>query len=122
MLKEIEQIIKECLTKKVPSKDVDELAHTIRKVIKEERINWNKRLIEKKIINFDLLGLSPRERKVMELRYIYLLTYDEICKEFSVTRERIRQVEHKVLEKLDKKIIDDIVANTKIYNAGKNSK
>jgi len=45
-------------------------------------------------------ALTPREKRVIELRYGFggrALTYEETGREFNVTRERIRQIEHKAL-------------------------
>ena len=51
-----------------------------------------------------LASLAPRERKVLELRFGLEdgrnRTLEEIGREFSVTRERIRQIEAKALRKL----------------------
>jgi RNA polymerase primary sigma factor len=53
----------------------------------------------------DILGdLSPKERKILEMRHglsdgIYH-TLEEVGREFGVTRERIRQIEAKALEKI----------------------
>ena len=48
--------------------------------------------------------LAPREKKVLELRFGIVdgrtRTLEEVGKEFSVTRERIRQIEAKALRKL----------------------
>lgn len=48
--------------------------------------------------------LSPRERRVIQLRFGLedgrSRTLEEVGKEFSVTRERIRQIEAKALRKL----------------------
>ena len=48
--------------------------------------------------------LTPRERKILELRFGlvdgYARTLEEIGKQFKVTRERIRQIEAKGLRKL----------------------
>ena len=51
-----------------------------------------------------LSGLSPKERKILEMRHglmdgVYH-TLEEVGKEFGVTRERIRQIEAKALEKI----------------------
>ena len=52
-----------------------------------------------------ILGdLSPKERKILEMRHglmdgIYH-TLEEVGREFGVTRERIRQIEAKALEKI----------------------
>ena len=51
-----------------------------------------------------LENLSYRERRVLELRYglgdQHPRTLVEIARRFNVTRERIRQVEHQALTKL----------------------
>ena len=52
-----------------------------------------------------ILGqLSPRERRVLELRYglngEHPRTLDEVGRAFNVTRERIRQIENQSLKKL----------------------
>ena len=48
--------------------------------------------------------LTPREQKVIRLRYglddCHARTLEEVGKEFNVTRERIRQIEAKALRKL----------------------
>ncbi len=51
-----------------------------------------------------LNDLSSKERKILEMRHglmdgIYH-TLEEVGKEFGVTRERIRQIEAKALEKI----------------------
>ena len=51
-----------------------------------------------------LHALTARERRVISLRYGladgYPHTLEEVGHEFGVTRERIRQIEHKTLTKL----------------------
>jgi len=48
--------------------------------------------------------LSPREQKILEMRYGLTdgvtHTLEEVGQEFGVTRERIRQIEAKALEKI----------------------
>ncbi|MDP3900566.1 MAG: sigma-70 family RNA polymerase sigma factor [bacterium] len=50
--------------------------------------------------------LSPRERKILEMRFGLVdgvsHTLEEVGQEFEVTRERIRQIEAKALEKIQK--------------------
>lgn len=62
------------------------------------------RQIIKENIHEMLQYLSPRERKIIEMRFGLLdgipHTLEEVGKEFGVTRERIRQIEAKVLHKL----------------------
>jgi RNA polymerase primary sigma factor len=49
-------------------------------------------------------GLTPREQKVIRLRYGIddgrARTLEEVGREFKVTRERIRQIEAKAIRKL----------------------
>lgn len=45
--------------------------------------------------------LTPREQKVLELRYVENKTLEEAAKELDVTRERIRQIENKTVYKLN---------------------
>jgi RNA polymerase primary sigma factor len=51
-----------------------------------------------------LVDLTPRERKILEMRFGLkdgiTHTLEEVGKEFGVTRERIRQIEAKALEKM----------------------
>lgn len=47
--------------------------------------------------------LTARERTVIKLRFEDGKTYEQACKVFNVTRERIRQVEHSALRKLKAK-------------------
>ena len=51
-----------------------------------------------------LANLQPRERKIVELRYGLVdgkqRTLEEVAQEFRITRERIRQIETKILRKL----------------------
>jgi len=57
-----------------------------------------------KIVGEALAGLTPREQRILRLRFgigeAADRTLEEIGKEFGVTRERIRQIEAKALEKL----------------------
>ena len=44
--------------------------------------------------------LTEREKQVLEMRYRYGLTLEDVGKSFGVTRERIRQIEAKAVRKL----------------------
>ncbi len=63
----------------------------------------NRQLLKENIHEM-LQYLSPRERKIIEMRFGLLdgigHTLEEVGMEFGVTRERIRQIEAKVLQKL----------------------
>jgi len=53
-----------------------------------------------------IAALSPREQKILEMRFGLVdgvaHTLEEVGREFDVTRERIRQIEAKALEKIQK--------------------
>ncbi len=63
----------------------------------------NRQLIKENIRSL-LRFLNPRERKIIEMRFGLIdgvgHTLEEVGKEFGVTRERIRQIEAKVMQKL----------------------
>jgi len=60
--------------------------------------------LTRKALRDALENLSYRERRVLELRYglgtEQPCTLDEVGRTFNVTRERIRQIEHQALKKL----------------------
>ena len=62
------------------------------------------KVILPQIIREALLKLTPREKKIIRMRFGIdhdaTHTLDEIGREFNVTRERIRQIEKRALEKL----------------------
>ncbi len=70
-------------------------------VLPQEATN---RVLLKENIHEMLQYLSPRERKIIEMRFGLKdgvgHTLEEVGQEFNVTRERIRQIEAKVLQKL----------------------
>ncbi|PIQ76263.1 RNA polymerase sigma factor RpoD [Candidatus Peregrinibacteria bacterium CG10_big_fil_rev_8_21_14_0_10_49_24] len=73
----------------------------------EEAINpfdATNRQLRKENVHSMLEFLTPRERKIIEMRFGLSdgigHTLEEVGKEFGVTRERIRQIEAKVLQKM----------------------
>ena len=73
----------------------------------EEAINpfdATSRQLKKENVHSMLEFLTPRERKIIEMRFGLNdgigHTLEEVGKEFGVTRERIRQIEAKVLQKM----------------------
>ncbi|MBU0458205.1 RNA polymerase sigma factor RpoD [Patescibacteria group bacterium] len=73
----------------------------------EEAINpfdATNRQLRKENVHAMLEFLTPRERKIIEMRFGLKdgvgHTLEEVGKEFGVTRERIRQIEAKVLQKM----------------------
>ena len=71
-------------------------------IVSPDKYAENKYL--QKQVNEALSQLSPRERKVLELRFgledSMSRTLEEVGREFNVTRERIRQIEAKALKKM----------------------
>ena len=61
--------------------------------------------LTKEALKDALENLGYRERRVLELRYgvgdEHPRTLDEVGRAFNVTRERIRQIEHRALKKLE---------------------
>ncbi len=61
-------------------------------------------------------ALVPREQKILEMRFGLVdgvqHTLEEVGQEFGVTRERIRQIEHKALERIQN---SDLIAKLKDY-------
>lgn len=93
--------------------DSDEGKSTLSDFISNENANGdfvespdeeaNRRLLRKQIEEV-LDSLSDKERRILEMRHGLLdgvfHTLEEVGKEFGVTRERIRQIEAKALEKI----------------------
>ena len=51
-------------------------------------------------LEYALSTLPPRDQKVIEMRYAQKMTYTAIAKEFDVTGERIRTLEHRSISRL----------------------
>ncbi len=76
----------------------------------EELLNTLKKLLDE---------LQPREKEIIKLRFgidnTHTLTLEEIGKQLGVTRERVRQIEEKALEKLSHPLRSEIL-KTFMYN------
>ena len=103
----IEQINQETVSLEQPVGD-DEDKSTRGEFIADDKIlrpdqDTSRRILSDQIKEV-LDELSPKERKILELRYGLIdgvqHTLEEVGQEFGVTRERIRQIEAKVHEKL----------------------
>jgi RNA polymerase primary sigma factor len=103
----IEQINQETRSLEQPIGD-DEDKSTFGEFIADDKIlrpdqDASRRMLQE-AIRAVLEELSPKERRILELRYGLIdgaqHTLEEVGKEFGVTRERIRQIEAKVHEKL----------------------
>lgn len=74
------------------------------------------RQLLKDYVNEAMRDLTPREQKILEMRFGLAdgvsHTLEEVGREFDVTRERIRQIEAKALEKIQQK---DIIQKLRDY-------
>ena len=74
-------------------------------IIFENKSEYNYR---KKLFKEALKILNPRERKIIELRRLREKPkkLEELSSQFNISRERVRQIEEKAMEKLQKQILN----------------
>jgi RNA polymerase primary sigma factor len=88
----------------VGDEEQSELGHLIADEQAESPYQRAVETLTNKVLREALENLSDRERRVLELRYGFddqhPRTLDEVGRTFNVTRERIRQIEHQSLNKL----------------------
>jgi RNA polymerase primary sigma factor len=105
---QIEKINQDTLSLENPVGSDDDDRSTLGDFIKDDRIPSPEQEASERILAEQvraILGdLSPKERKILEMRHGLLdgiyHTLEEVGREFGVTRERIRQIEAKALEKI----------------------
>jgi len=107
---QIEKISQDTISLERPVGDDGDEKSTLEDFIKDDKISspdqdTSLRILADQIKEI-LDDLSPKEKKILEMRNgladgIYH-TLEEVGKEFGVTRERIRQIEAKALEKIQK--------------------
>ncbi len=106
-VRHIEKIFQETVSLEAPVGDEDEDS-TLGEFIEDEKIlspsqQTAQRLLKDQVKEI-LMDLTPREQKILEMRFGLddgiTRTLEEVGKEFGVTRERIRQIEAKALEKI----------------------
>jgi len=51
-------------------------------------------------LDISLSKLTPREERIIKMRFYEDMSLEDLAKEFNITRERIRQIEAKALRKL----------------------
>jgi RNA polymerase primary sigma factor len=105
---QIEKINQDTLSLENPIGSDDDEKSTLGDFIADDKIpspvqESSERILGEQVRQI-LSDLSPKERKILEMRHglmdgIYH-TLEEVGKEFGVTRERIRQIEAKALEKI----------------------
>ena len=104
----IEKINHDTVSLESPVGDEDDGKSTLGDFIADDKIlspdQTSARRILADQVNQILDELSPKERKILEMRHGLedgiFHTLEEVGKEFGVTRERIRQIEAKSLEKI----------------------
>lgn len=104
----IQQINQNTVSLELPVGDEDEKGSTLGDFMKDEHMPSPDKEASQRILAEhikEVLGeLSPKERKILELRNGLAdgiaHTLEEVGKEFGVTRERIRQIEAKAHEKI----------------------
>jgi RNA polymerase primary sigma factor len=105
---QIEKINQDTLSLENPVGSDDDMASTLGDFIADDKIpspvqESSERILTEQVRDI-LDDLSPKERKILEMRHGLLdgvyHTLEEVGKEFGVTRERIRQIEAKALEKI----------------------
>ncbi|MEK7117128.1 MAG: sigma-70 family RNA polymerase sigma factor [Patescibacteria group bacterium] len=104
----IEKIDQGTISLESPVGDEDDSKSTLSDFVADEKItapdqDSNRRIIRDQLAEI-LADLPPKEKKIIEMRNglvdgIYH-TLEDVGKEFGVTRERIRQIEAKALEKM----------------------
>ena len=105
---QIEKINQDTLSLENPVGSDDDERSTLGDFIPDDKIpspvqESSERILGEQV-HMILSDLSPKERKILEMRHglmdgIYH-TLEEVGREFGVTRERIRQIEAKALEKI----------------------
>jgi RNA polymerase primary sigma factor len=105
---QIEKINQDTLSLENPVGSDDDEKSTLGDFIADDKIpspvqESSERILTEQVRDI-LDDLSPKERKILEMRHGLLdgvyHTLEEVGKEFGVTRERIRQIEAKALEKI----------------------
>ncbi len=105
---QIEKIDQDTVSLESPVGDEDDGKSVLGDFIKDDKILAPDQEVARRILADQLKEildeLSPKERKILEMRHglangVYH-TLEEVGKEFGVTRERIRQIEAKALEKI----------------------
>ncbi len=107
-IRHIQKISQEVISLESPVGEDDDGDSTLSEFIKDERNlgpdQQADRALLKERIKGILIDLTPRERRILEMRFGLVdgitHTLEEVGKEFGVTRERIRQIEAKALERI----------------------
>ncbi len=105
----IQKINQDTVSLESPVGEDDDERSTLGSFIADETIAAPDQDASRRILNEQMMGildeLSPKERKILEMRNGLTddgvcYTLEEVGREFGVTRERIRQIEAKALERI----------------------
>lgn len=105
----IQKISQEVISLEAPIGEEDEES-TLSELIRDDKSPTSSQLISRVLLKNKLgeimSDLSPREQEILKMRFgledSITHTLEEVGKKFNVTRERIRQIEAKALEKIRK--------------------
>lgn len=109
-VRHIQKISQDIVSLEAPVGEDDEESNGLVEFVRDEKtlspaVMAGRRLLEENLKEV-LHDLSPREQRILVLRFGLkdgaTHTLEEVGKEFGVTRERIRQIEAKALEKIRK--------------------
>jgi RNA polymerase primary sigma factor len=110
------------LEKPVGEEDGAEFGHFLADEQAESPYEQSLAILAKEALREALENLSFRERRVLELRYgldgEHPRTLDEVGRTFNVTRERIRQIENRSLNKLQHLPVSQQLRNDADINSG----
>ncbi|MDP3963965.1 MAG: sigma-70 family RNA polymerase sigma factor [bacterium] len=107
-IRQIRKISQEVVSLESPVGDEDDKDSTLGEFIEDEKeispSQQAARRLLKDHLGYIIQDLTPREQKILQMRFGLedgiTHTLEEVGKEFGVTRERIRQIEAKALEKI----------------------
>ena len=79
--------------------------------------DYNDNKIKKEFINNAINTLNERERKIIKLRKLKekSITLDELGKMLKISKERVRQIETKALQKLQKSLLEISQQNKEFF-------
>ena len=109
-VRHIIKISQETVSLEAPVGEEDDEDSVLGEFVKDEKeitptVSAGRKLLKERLGTI-LSDLSPREQKILSMRFGLedgvTHTLEEVGKEFGVTRERIRQIEAKALEKIRK--------------------